>query len=155
MKAGTRLDALVAEQMGYTIGNDPFFGHDGRKIVSGPHWITFTTACHEWLVPEGEGDEPTWLRGDTPITCPRWSTDFAAAWKLHQQVCRDGGRPFTTRKNYLEALGPIINERLHREGKLNEGLAVDWPWLLVVLKPEDICLAALKAKGVENEDQDA
>ena len=107
--------------------------------VSGGHWY--------WADETGR----CWHR------CSRWNPleDIAAAWEVHHRICKDGGRPFTTRKNYLEALGPIINERLHREGKLNEGLAVDWPWLLVVLKPEDICLAALKVKGVDYEDQDS
>ena len=138
MKPGRELDALVAEKvMGYVIGNDPHFEGAGPKIVSGPHWIT------------EDGTEPTWQReNEWPITCLFYSTDIAAAWEVVEKLCN----------------WDADDNMLTLKGQAGDPKNADDPghWWKAEISgtsgkfmgeadtvPEAICLAALKAKGVE------
>lgn len=154
MEAGPKLDAVVAtEVMGYVVGNDPHFEGAGPKIVSGPHWIT----C--------DGKEPTWQReNEWPITCPKWSTDIAAAMELIPVVLRDWDS--TKEHDYEAEFGAWYSPDWWEENQTNRGPRW-WAafgcyddyggklWMYEAHAPElalAICLAICKAKDIEIEE---
>ena len=131
MKAGRELDNLMAtEVMGWV-------RHDYEAPILG------TSDVEKWT-------EWTDETGSYKAICGVWkpSEDITAAWPLHLAIC---GASFTERHDYLLALGPTICERLRKEAvpPLGEHESIDWPWLLSALEPVDICLATLKAKGID------
>lgn len=160
MEAGSELDALVAEKvMEYVVGNDPLFGGRGPKIVSGPHWIT----C--------DGKEPTWQReNEWPITCPKYSTDISAAWAVVEKLQKDD---FMVK---LWSPNQDVDKGTYAGMKKGDWECTVWKWFdrvtgrivppfadaidpygeIISMKraetaPAAICLAALKAVGVNLE----
>lgn len=152
MDAGTKLDALVAEKiMGYVVGNDPHFEGAGPKIVSGPHWKTLRgdRRGRDWLVPEGEGNEPTWQReNEWPITCPAYSTDPAAAWQVVEKMYNDGYRMKLEVNPAIRGVCEVSFQEAQPH-PLNEW-SREWSEERDAM-PALICLTALKAIGIDAE----
>jgi len=130
MKVGRELDALVAEE---GIGLPkvewnketpcPYCGSEMHYLVA----RAWCSVCSEWRY--GPHKE--------------YSEDIAPAWEVHKVAC---GWIFSQRREYLHALQQVVSGRLSLESPHK---LVAWPDVLVFLEPVDICLAALKAKGVE------
>ena len=76
-----------------------------------------------------------------PIHSWRPYSDIAAAWEVHQkmQECL-----FSVRQRYYYAIQLTVRQRLGMSGM------PIWPDVFGLIKPEDICRAALKAKEVSD-----
>lgn len=120
--AGRELDAEIAEKvMGC---------HVKRHRSSSGIWL------YDLVVPGGVNCID-FVEPDAPwSSCPRYSTDIAAAWQVHKTAC---GWIFSRRRTYFAALERIVRDRL--------GSSVAWPDLMMFIEPEDFCLAALEAAG--------
>ena len=128
MKPGRKVDALVAELMGWTpvvkIKNYDGFGKGPRL------WYGFEK-------PDG---------GEMHYP-PPYSEDMAAAWPVHKMAC---GWIFSKRRTYLKELEGAILDRIASEVNLGYWVSVAWPDLLMFLEPVDICLAVLRTEGVSD-----
>jgi hypothetical protein len=71
---------------------------------------------------------------------PYYSSSISAAWQVHKVAC---GWLFSERRAYLDALTDIIRAEVKQ--------SVAWPDVLIFLRPEHICRAALRAVGVQRE----
>jgi hypothetical protein len=135
VKAGRELDALVAEKvMGWEPVNDPDTGL----------W---------WRVPKGGYNPSGFQSEDAP---PAYSTDIAAAWQVVEKITR----PLANIRNgewCLDRLGYRCCEHdedgVHGEWRCSfrayKGEDDEWVHVTASTAPLAICLAALKACGVE------
>ena len=76
---------------------------------------------------------------------PCYTASYDDAWKV---VKRIQGSRFSTRKRFINELQKLVTP----EDSIKRGTLVHPGWVLFFLKPVDICLAALKALGIEAED---
>lgn len=118
LKPGRELDALVAEKLFDWKWDSSLLTPPKGTPMHDDNW------CAEW---DDEG-RPGWL--------PKYSTDRALMFEVLDRVKE---LVFSKRLRFTEAMEEIMSAKI--EG---EGMVCPTNWWFVV-KPEDICLAALKA----------
>ena len=96
-------------------------------------------------LPEGvvwEGNSETGGGVTARTAVPRYSTDIAAAWEVVEKI-RGAGFTFSLWDNANQYAAPWDCRFTHRDDVGQKGIAIEGT------APHAICLAALRAKGVE------
>jgi hypothetical protein len=130
------LDIAIGEHItGFVFVN----GHDTDS--GHPYTLAYPPLLAEsWLkrFPDSKiAAEPHVPRSDVAVELlPKYSTDIAAAWQVRDAI---GDRVFSVREKFTAALKYEIDQRC----KVN----VAWTAVPMLMTPEDICRAALRAVG--------
>ena len=79
-----------------------------------------------------------WVRDDDGLLPPPYSKRIAPAWEVHEKAC---SWIFSKRREYFRQLRRIVSAREYPQGQIS------WPDVMIFLKPEDFCRAAIKTNG--------
>ena len=126
MKAGRELDALVATEMGWTA---VYAEHAYQQ------WEYGDPGMWEAETGRGVGIPPG---GIYKRPFPRYSTSIAAAWEVVEKMCEDGD---VFIENWQDGEWTVSTKPL---GFRDNGVVVS-----ALTAPHAICLAALRASGVD------
>jgi hypothetical protein len=120
MPAGREMDALIAEKVMKWLPHSRYRSYYVDAAVADSVGSDFVIQeCIEYWNP---------------------STDIAAAWRVHQEMCH---RLFSVRRAYFAALGGLLTRQVLDE--TGEVVRVAWPDALKFLSPGVICRAAFEA----------
>jgi len=128
-------DALVAEQlMGYEWKE---FKHNGSGTE-----VYFSADKKSWLGPADFNPKPQRGYGFQVLGCsiPSYTTDIRAAWEVRDKVAT---LIFSKRQKFTEEVRKIISDEMESDEGIHHSEVI------LRVQPYHICLAALKAVGVE------
>ncbi|OXB94824.1 BC1872 family protein [Parageobacillus galactosidasius] len=85
--------------------------------------------------------------GAISLDLPHYSSSFAEAWPVVEKMKE---ARFSIRKRFIDELQREVTP----EETKNRGNLIDAGWMIFFLTPKAICVAALKAVGVEVEEEE-